>query len=377
MEPTQPTTPEDLIAPVEPVGPINVMDYEALGRAQMELPLWDYYAGGSDDEVTLHANREAFRRLWLRPRTLVNVKTCDLHTTALGTPLSMPIIAAPTALHGLARPEGECATAAGVGAEGTLMVVSSSASRRIEDIAEAATGPLWYQLYIQTLSEAERRVRRAEAAGYRAVVLTADLPRLGNRERDLRNRLGFNNITSIRMQSAEEGDPDKNAYMGDTLTWETIDWLRGITSLPILVKGVLTAEDAELAIERGVAGIIVSNHGGRQLDGAIPSMEALPEVIAAVNGRAEVYVDGGVRRGTDVLKALALGAQAVLVGRPILWGLAANGADGVSHVLRMLHTELDRAMALSGRPTIADIDASLVRRAPTPGPSPAGGRGEV
>ena len=373
MEPPQPTTPEEPIEQIEPVGPINVMDYEALGRAQMELSFWDYYAGGSDDEVTLHANREAFRRLWLRPRTLVNVKTCDTRTTALGTPISMPIIAAPTALHGLARPEGECATAAGVGSEGTLMVVSSSASRRIEDIAAAATGPLWYQLYIQTLPEAERRVRRAEAAGYRAIVLTADLPRLGNRERDLRNRLGFNNITSIRMQSAEEGDPDKNAYMGDTLTWGTIDWLRGITSLPILVKGVLTAEDAELAIERGVAGIIVSNHGGRQIDGAIPSLEALPEVIAAVNGRAEVYVDGGVRRGTDVLKALALGAQAVLVGRPILWGLAANGADGVSHVLRMLHTELDRAMALAGRPTLADIDASLVRRALTPGPSPIGG----
>jgi isopentenyl diphosphate isomerase/L-lactate dehydrogenase-like FMN-dependent dehydrogenase len=338
------------------------MDYEALGRANMEPAFWDYYAGGSDDEVTLGANREAFRRLWLRPRTLVNVKTCDTRTTVLGTPISMPIIAAPTALHGLAHPDGECATAAGVGAAGTLMTVSSSATRRIEDIAAAATGPLWYQLYVETLAEAGRRVRRAEAAGYRAIVLTSDLPRLGNRERDLRNQLGFNSITSIRMQGAEEGDLDKGEYMGDTLTWETIDWLHSITQLPILVKGVLTAEDAELALEHGVVGIIVSNHGGRQLDGAIPSMEVLPEVIAAVNGRAEVYVDGGVRRGTDVLKALALGARAVLVGRPILWGLAARGSDGVSDVLRMLRVELDRAMALAGRPTIADIDGSLVRR---------------
>jgi len=366
MEPAQPTTASetgvlDEAAPA--VGAVNVMDYEALGRARMEAPFWDYYAGAADDEVTLNANREAFRRLWLRPRTLVNVKTTDTRTTALGTSLSMPIIAAPTALHGLAHPEGECETARGVGAEGTVMVVSSSASRRIEDIAAAATGPLWYQLYVETLREAERRVRRAEAAGFRAVVLTSDLPRLGNRERDLRNQLGFNSITSIRMQGAEEGDLDKGEYMGDTLTWETIDWLRSITSLPILVKGILTAEDAALALERGVAGIIVSNHGGRQLDGAIPSMEALPEVIAAVNGRAEVYVDGGVRRGTDVVKALALGARAVLVGRPILWGLAARGADGVSHVLRMLRVEVDRALALAGRPTIAEIDASVVRRA--------------
>ncbi len=365
MEPTQPTTsatPIETVSQREPVGPINVMDYEALGRANMEPSDWDYYAGGSDDEVTLHANREAFRRLWLRPRMLVNVKTCDTRTTALGTPLSMPILAAPTALHGRAHPDGECATAVGVGAEGTLMVVSSSSSRSIEDIAAAATGPLWFQLYISTLAESERRMRRAEAAGYRAIVLTVDLPRLGNRERDQRNQLGFATINSIRRQGAEQEEIGEEEFVGDTLAWDTIDWMRSITSLPILVKGILTAEDALLALERGVAGIVVSNHGGRQLDGAIPSMEALPEVIAAVNGRAEVYVDGSVRRGTDVLKALALGARAVLVGRPILWGLAANGSDGVSHVLRILRIELERAMALAGRPTIADIDASLVRR---------------
>jgi len=364
MEALEPTTSDEAVAstttPDAPI--INLMDYEALARAQMTATFWDYYAGAADDEVTLHANRAAFRRLWLRPRSLVNVKTCDLRATALGAPISMPILAAPTALHGLARPEGECATAAGVGAAGTLMVVSSSASRRIEEIAEAASGPLWYQLYIGGFAESEARVRRAEAAGYRAIVLTTDLPRLGHRERDLRNHLGFDSITSLRMQGAEDVEIAPEDFVGDALTWETIDWVRSITSLPILVKGILTAEDALLALEHGVAAIIVSNHGGRQLDGAIPSMEALPEVIAAVNGRVEVYVDGGVRRGTDVLKALALGARAVLVGRPILWGLAARGAEGVSDVLGILRAELDRAMALAGRPTLADIDATLVRR---------------
>lgn len=364
MEASEPTTTDEAVKSTatsdEPI--INLMDYEALARAQMTALFWDYYAGAADDEVTLHANREAFRRFWLRPRTLVNVKTCDLRTTVLGTPISMPILAAPTALHGLARPEGECATAAGVGAAGTLMVVSSSASRRIEEIAEAATGPLWYQIYVEGFNECAARMRRVEAAGYRAIVLTTDLPRMGNRERDIRNHLGFDSITSLRMKGAEEGGFVPEDYAGDTLTWETIDWVRSITSLPILVKGILTAEDALLALERGVAGIIVSNHGGRQLDGAIPSIEALPEVIAAVNGRVEVYVDGGVRRGTDALKALALGARAVMVGRPILWGLAARGAEGVSGVLGILRAELDRAMALAGRPTIADIDATLVRR---------------
>jgi isopentenyl diphosphate isomerase/L-lactate dehydrogenase-like FMN-dependent dehydrogenase len=214
---------------------------------------------------------------------------------------------------------------------------------------------LWFQLYIRRLRHAEALVVRAQAAGYRALVLTVDTPRLGNRERDIRNN--FEGFPTPNYDSDGKEEP----FMGDTLTWDILDWLRSLTSLPILLKGILTAEDALLAVERGVAGIIVSNHGGRQLDGAVPSIEALPEVIAAVDGRCEVYLDGGIRRGTDVLKALALGARAVLIGRPILWGLAVDGAAGAQRVLEILRAELEKAMILAGRPTLASIDRTLVQ----------------
>ncbi|HEX6121647.1 MAG TPA: alpha-hydroxy acid oxidase, partial [Ktedonobacterales bacterium] len=290
----------------DPTTPANVLEYETRARPRMAAPAWGYYAGGSDDEVTMRACRAAFERIRLRPRVLVDVSRVELATTVLGTPISMPILIAPTALHGLACPEGECATVRAAGAAGTLMIVSSSSTRQLEDIAQAATGPLWFQLYIWTFKQAEELVRRAEAAGYRAIVLTVDLPKMGNREADRRNALHLHNDI---MRTAYELEDDATIIV-DTLTWDTIDWLRARTTLPILLKGILTAEDAALAIERGVAGVIVSNHGGRQLDTAIPSIEALPEVVEAVAGRGEVYLDGGIRRGTDVLKALALGARA-------------------------------------------------------------------
>jgi isopentenyl diphosphate isomerase/L-lactate dehydrogenase-like FMN-dependent dehydrogenase len=299
----------------------------------------------------------AFQRIRLRPRVLVDVSHVELATTVLSTPVSMPILIAPTALHGLAHPEGECATVRAAGAAGTLMIVSSSSTRQLEDIAQSATGPLWFQLYIWTFRQAEELVRRAEAAGYRALVLTVDLPEMGNRERDRRNELHLHNDI---MRTAYELEADAVSIL-NTLTWDTIDWLRERTTLPILLKGILTAEDAALAAEHGVAGVIVSNHGGRQLDTAIPSIEALPEVVEAVAGRCEVYVDGGIRRGTDVLKALALGARAVLLGRPILWGLAARGEEGVAHVLELLRAELALDMALAGCPTLASVTRSLIR----------------
>jgi isopentenyl diphosphate isomerase/L-lactate dehydrogenase-like FMN-dependent dehydrogenase len=333
--------------------PINVFDYEPLARARMEPSAWDYYQGGSDDEVTQRANRAAFERIQLRPRVLVDVSTCDMRTSVLDTPIRMPILIAPSAFHSLAHPAGECATAQAAGRSGTLMVVSSSSTRSLEDIAREATGPLWFQLYVHGRQSAEGLVHRATEAGYRALVVTVDSPRWGRKERSIRS--GFRVPLKANFTNAEA------AVDVIPLTWESLTWLRSLTSLPLVLKGILTAEDAVLAVEHGVDGIVVSNHGGRQLDTTIASIEALPEVVEAVNGGCEVYVDGGIRRGTDILKALALGARAALVGRPILWGLAANAADGVSHVLELLRTELELAMALSGRPTLDSIDRPLLK----------------
>lgn len=362
---------------MQPMEPINVSDYEAQAQGRLHQSIWDFYQGGSGDEVTLRGNRAAFERIRLRPRVLVDVSQCDIRTSVLGIPVSMPILVAPTAAHRMAHPDGECATAWAAGDAGTLMTVSSSASRSIEDIAQAASGPLWFQLYIDTYDQAKNYVQRAEAAGYRAIVLTVDLPRLGTRERDVRNSfrayqaihmpdafIGHDvllNTTVVAGRRAENGMVDNALYVGDTLTWETLDWIRSLTSLPIILKGILTAEDAELAVQHQVAGIIVSNHGGRQLDSVPPTIEVLPEVVQAVAGRCEVYLDGGIRRGTDVLKALALGANAVLIGRPVLWGLIVNGQVGVRHVLQLLHDEFRLAMILAGCPNMQSIKPSLVK----------------
>ena len=340
---------------------VNVFDYERLAQTRMAPHLWDYYQGGSDDEVTMRECRAAFERIKLRPRVLVDVRreVLDMSTSVLGVPVNMPVLVAPMALHCMAHPEGECATAQAAGRAGTLMIASTVATRTIEEIAQAASGPLWFQLYTYpSLNVAEMLVHRAEDAGYRAIVLTVDLPRLGNREKDLRNNV---TIPPSPYQEANFAGIEKEGQAWVPLTWKSIEWLRSITSLPILLKGILTEEDARLAVEYGVEGIVVTNHGGRQLDTAIPGIEALPEIVDAVAGRCEIYFDGGIRRGTDILKALALGARAVLIGRPVLWGLAVNGADGAFSVLELLRKELELAMALSGRPTLASIDRSLLR----------------
>jgi isopentenyl diphosphate isomerase/L-lactate dehydrogenase-like FMN-dependent dehydrogenase len=334
---------------------INLFAYEALAQARLDPATWAYYAGGSDDEVTLRENRAAFERLRLRPRVLVDVGRCDLCTTVLGTPVNLPVLVAPTAFHALAHPDGERATAAAAGRAGTVMVASSSATCSLEEIAQAACGPLWFQLYVFNRPSAEELVRRAADAGYGALVLTVDSPRWGHKERAVRS--GFR--TPLKANVSDQ------AAARDTLavSWRDLAWLRSLSSLPLLLKGILTAEDALLAVEHGVAGIIVSNHGGRQLDGVSAAIEVLPEVVEAVQGRCEVYMDGGIRRGTDVLKALALGARAVLLGRPVLWGLAVAGAQGAYQVLEILRTELELALALAGQPAVAQVDRSLVRLA--------------
>jgi 4-hydroxymandelate oxidase len=353
---------------------INLLELDRLAQQRMPLMAYDYYAGGAEDEVTLRENRAAFERIALRPRMLVDVSVIDTSTTVLGQRVAAPILIAPTAMHRLGHPGGELATARGASAAETIMVVSTLATTTLEDVAAAASVPLWFQLYVYKDREITRAlVERAKAAGYKALCLTVDAPHSGHRERDARNRFALPpevqlaNFSGPEMRMMpREGSgsalPTYIAKMMDlTLTWKDVAWFRSIAAMPILIKGILTAEDARLAVEHGADGIIVSNHGGRQLDTAVASIRALPEVVEAVEGRAEIYVDGGVRRGTDVLKALALGARAVLLGRPILWGLVLDGADGVQRVLRMLRRELEEAMLLAGRPSIASIDRSLIQ----------------
>ncbi len=354
---------------------VNVLDFEALARSRMDPSAYDYFAGAAGAEQTLAENRRAFDRLSLRPRVLVNVSVVDVSTQLLGSRLSLPVLLAPTALNRLGHPDGELAAARAAGAAGTTMVLSTTASSTIEEVAAVASGPLWFQLYVyRDRSVTNDLVQRAEASGYQALVLTVDMPRMGRRERDVRNRftlppdVSIRNLEAAGRLDAARWGPESSFFeyvhnlLDPTLTWESIGWLKSITRLPILIKGVLSDDDAERAVESGADGIVVSNHGGRQLDGAIATIDALPSIAARVGGRVPLLLDGGVRRGTDVLKALALGASAVLIGRPYLWGLAAAGEEGVRRVLGFLRDELELAMALCGCAKVADIGASLVVR---------------
>lgn len=340
---------------------LNVGDYEAAARAAMPPQHWDFYAGGAEDEVSLGDNQTAFDAWRLRPRVLVDVRNASPATSALGIPIDLPVLVGPSAYQTMAHSEGELATARGAAAAGTIMIVSVNSGYTLEHVAAAAPGPKWLQLYIYggDLAATLPLVQRAEDAGYQALVLTVDRPVYGRRERDLRNE--FSLPPGVR--AVNFADADRKALASPCeITWDTVDELTHQTALPVLLKGILTGEDAALAVDHGIAGVMVSNHGGRQLDGVCTGMHALPEVVAAVDGQCEVFVDGGVRRGTDVLKALALGAQAVLVGRPALWGLAVDGADGVAAVLGHLHKEIVTDMKLLGRPSCAAIDASAVVR---------------
>jgi len=332
---------------------ITVEDYEPLAREVLPADVFDYYAGGAGDEWTLAENRRAFEDWVIRPRMLTGAWPVDPSTSVLGNEIAFPVLVAPWAYQKRAHPDGELATARAAARAGTVMVVSSTAFEYLEDVAAASDATKWWQLYVFTDRELTVDIlQRVHAAGFGAVCLTVDFPDSGLRHRDTRS--GFQIPIGLRA--------DEHTFAPD-LTWDDLAWIREAAPVPLLVKGLLTAEDARLAAEAGVDAIVVSNHGGRQLDSVHAPITVLPEIVDAVEGRIPVLVDGGFRRGTDVFKALALGATAVLVGRPACWGLAAAGEDGVVDVLRILRAELENTMVLAGTRSVADITGAHVERA--------------
>jgi isopentenyl diphosphate isomerase/L-lactate dehydrogenase-like FMN-dependent dehydrogenase len=335
--------------------PLNVWDYERLAEEKLDANAHAYFAGGAGDEVTLRDNLAAFERRKLRPRMLVDVRTVTTATTVLGTEISLPIMIAPLALQRMAHEDGELATARAAAAAGTIMCLSSAATSSPAEVAAVAPdAPRWFQVYVwRSRSITEAAIDEAVSSGYSALVLTVDVPYIGRRERDL--RIDFKVPEHLTVQ----GDLFANNFDAG-VGWRDLEWLAGY-GLPVVVKGILTAEDARLACEHGAAAVVVSNHGGRQLDGVSASLDALEEVVDAVDGRAEVLLDGGVRRGTDALKALALGARAVLIGRAMLWGLAAAGEEGVADVLRLLQAEVELGLALLGCSSPADVSRAHVQ----------------
>ena len=350
------------------MGPVNLYDYEA--RAKLTLPHneWDTIEAGAMDMFTTRRNRSAFEELTLRPRFLRDVDDRDISTTMLGEEISLPVFICPAGSHVKAHPDGELATARGAGMSNTLMMLSTACNFPLEDVSEAASGPLWFQLYHRGYDLTEMLVHRAEEAGFKAICLTVDTPVPSPKERDLRNAYvrhhelaNFRGLGRAEMEiSGTDETPGWDVSYTTPITWKELEWLRSLTQLPLVLKGIRTAEDAHVAVESGVNGVLVSTHGGRQLDMTMGAIEILPEVVEAVNGRAEVYLDSGVRRGSDVVKALALGAQAVGIGRPLFWGLALNGAEGVHGVLELLREEVDRAIAYCGQTSVQNLDANLV-----------------
>ncbi|KAL5977466.1 Lactoylglutathione lyase [Asimina triloba] len=351
----------------------NVMEFEAIAKEKLPKMVYDYYASGAEDQWTLQENRQAFSRILFRPRILLDVRRIDMTANILGYKIPMPIMIAPTAMLKMAHPEelnfatGECGTARAASAAGTIMTLSTLATSSIEDIASTGPGIRFFQLYVlKDRNLVAQLVTRAERAGFKAIAVTVDTPRLGRREADIKNgfalpaHLTLKNFEGLDLGKIEKtSDSGLASYIASqidrSLNWKDIKWLQRITNLPILLKGVLTAEDTWIAIQSGVAGIIVSNHGARQLDYVPSTISCLEEVVRAVQGRIPVFLDGGVRRGTDVFKALALGASGIFVGRPVVFSLAANGEAGVRKVLQMFHDELELTMALSGCCTLKDI----------------------
>ncbi|XP_059530046.1 2-Hydroxyacid oxidase 2 isoform X1 [Myotis daubentonii] len=356
---------------------VCLTDFEALARERLSKSTWDYIEGGAGEGFTRDDNIAAFKKIRLRPRYLKDVSQVDTRTTIQGEEISAPICIAPTGFHCLAWPDGETSTARAAQAAGICYITSTYASCTLEDIVAAAPrGLRWFQLYVQPDRQLNKQlVRRVESLGFRALVITVDVPKLGNRRHDIRNQLNLKtNLLLKDLRSPQERNSMPYLQMSpidSSFCWEDLSWFRTITQLPIILKGILTKEDAELAVKHNVQGIIVSNHGGRQLDDVPASVDALPEVVAAVKGKLEVYLDGGVRTGNDVLKALALGAKCIFLGRPVLWGLACKGEHGVGEVLNILKDEFHTSMALTGKDpllshifccrSVAEINQDLIQ----------------
>ena len=355
-----------------PTDLINISDLEQSAHDKLDPVTWDYYSGGSQDEITLRENRAAYEAIALRYRVMRGVNDRDLHTSVLGFRIGLPVLIPPMAFQGLAHPDAELATARAAGAAGTVMILSMLSNMAVEDVVRAGSGPVWLQLYIQKDRHAVGDlVRRAESAGCSALVVTVDSPCFGRQERNLRNHFELPRHLLVRNLLPRRLDRLPRNWSGinqssfedrldDSLTWRDVEWLCSTTRLPVLVKGVIRGDDAVLAVRHGARGVIVSNHGGRQLDTSPATIRVLEEVVNAVGGESEVLVDGGIRRGTDVVKALALGARAVLVGRPMLWGLATAGEAGVRHAIEIIRKEFDIAMALCGCRSVAEIRRDLV-----------------
>lgn len=354
---------------------LNLFDFEREATARLAAPAFGYYAGGAADEITVKDNHAAYSRLRLRPRVMVDVKTRDSSTQLFGHILAMPALVAPMAFQALAHPDGELATARAAAAAGIPMVLSSLSTTAMEDVVAASLAPVWFQLYIfRDRAITKALVERAERAGCKALVVTVDAPLQGKRERDVRNNFHLPEGVEMRnlLPAGKSQFPVTDSgsalaafihqHFEPSLVWRDIEWLRSVTTLPVIVKGILRGDDAARAVASGAEGVIVSNHGGRQLDTALASIDALPDVMTTVGGTVPVLIDGGIRRGTDVLKALALGANAVLVGRPVLWGLAVNGEHGAAQVLAIIKDEFDVAMGLCGCRTVGEITPDLVAR---------------
>jgi len=354
---------------------LNLIELEDAARERLATNAYGYIRGGCEDEICLRENRSAFGRLQLVPRVLVDVSEPDLSIELLGRQLDMPVLLAPVAFQVLAHADGELASARAAAAAGTIFVASTLSSHPMDAIAHASNGGKWFQLYCsRDRGRTGAMLARAEDLGYEAVCMTVDVPVAALREADERNRFHLppaalpGNLIADMAPDALRGKESGSALVrlvGDTfdpaLTWRDVERLRASTKLPFLIKGILSAEDALLALEHGAQGVVVSNHGGRQLDCAPASIDVVAEIAAAVDGRAAVLLDGGVRRGSDVVKAMALGADAVLIGRPMVWGLAIGGEAGVTQVLSLLAAEIKRTLALLGRPSLADLEPSMVR----------------
>jgi isopentenyl diphosphate isomerase/L-lactate dehydrogenase-like FMN-dependent dehydrogenase len=336
------------------VEPLNAFDFEELARERLGDMAWEYFRGGAGDESTLRDNRAALERWKLQPRVLVDVSGVDTSTTVLGTPVAAPILVAPVAMQKLAHPEGEAATARAAAAAGTIMILSTSATMRPEPVAAAAPGSSrWFQIYVfRDRGVTQALIDEACASGYSALVLTVDVPILGRREGAIRSGFHVPDELEVAGDIFDDIDP--------SVSWRDVEWIAG-HGLPVVLKGILTPEDALVAVENGAAGVVVSNHGGRQLDGVPASIDALPRVAEALEGRCEVLLDSGVRRGVDVIRALALGAHSVLVGRPVVYALAAAGEEGVLKLLQLLREEVELGLRLLGCTSVAEVKREHVR----------------